>query len=207
MWGLSLSNHAPAPMNTKSLRHVVRTRRRQLSNQTHKAHSLQMKRLASAYTAFRHSHRIAFYFAADGEMDPAPLVKHARHSGKRCFFPVLRNRPSRSLWFAEHKIEGRLKNNRFGIPEPASHHKHISMPWGLDLIFVPLVAFDTQGNRLGMGGGFYDRTLAFRKNRHHWPGPRLVGLAHECQRVDDLQAKPWDIQLDAIITEKKIYSL
>lgn len=79
------------------------------------------------------------------------------------------------------------------------------MPWGLDLIILPLVAFDLSGNRLGMGGGFYDRTLSFKHQRCHWKGPKLIGIAHELQRVDLLPVNDWDIPLDAVITEQKLY--
>lgn len=164
-----------------------------------------MARLARAFKPFQHGKRIAFYFATGGEMDPNLLIAHAREVKKQCYFPVLRDRPSRSMWFAELKPEGRTEPNRFNIQEPAQYHRHIVMPWGLDLIFLPLVAFDLHGNRLGMGGGFYDRTLAYRQHRTFWKGPRLIGLAHEFQRVDELPRKAWDIPLDGVITEKSIY--
>jgi len=192
-------------MNTKQLRHQIRCSRRQLSHQTQKLHSNLMARQASASNPLQHSQRIAFYFANDGEMDPTPLVQRAQQAGKCCYFPVLRNRPAKSLWFRAHKRHQRLKLNRFGIPEPSISHSPITMPWGLDLIILPLVAFDLSGNRLGMGGGYYDRTLSFKHQRSHWKGPRLIGIAHELQRVDALPAKDWDIPLDAVITEQRLY--
>ena len=79
------------------------------------------------------------------------------------------------------------------------------MPWGLDLILLPLVGFDLKGNRLGMGGGYYDRTLSYLRHRRFWIKPRLVGVAHECQKVDSLIARPWDIPLDAVVTETAFY--
>ncbi len=192
-------------MNTQQLRKAIRAHRRQLSKQTLKAHSLLMAHQATACQPLLHSQRIAFYFAADGEMDPAPLVTRALAAHKRCFLPVLRERPAKSLWFAEIKTKGRLKSNRFGIPEPDAYHRHITPPWGLDLIILPLVAFDPSGNRLGMGGGFYDRTLSFKHSRTHWKGPKLIGLAHQLQCVDRLPVRDWDIPLDAVITEKQFY--
>ncbi len=77
-------------------------------------------------------------------------------------------------------------------------------PWGLDLILLPLVAFDNQGNRLGMGGGFYDRTLSSFNTRHRMNRPQPIGLAHECQRIDQLKAQTLDIPLDGVITEQGI---
>jgi 5-formyltetrahydrofolate cyclo-ligase len=70
---------------------------------------------------------------------------------------------------------------------------------------MPLVAFDEQGNRLGMGGGFYDRTLAYLKYRQHRRKPVLAGLAHEIQKIGQLTTQSWDIPLDCIITENKLY--
>lgn len=192
-------------MHTQQLRKAIRKHRRQLGNQTLKNHSRLMARQANACFPLQHSQRIAFYFAADGEMDPAPLVERAMQAGKCCYFPVLRSRPAKSLWFAEQKKGQPLKANRFNIPEPATYHRQITMPWGLDLIILPLVAFDLAGNRLGMGGGFYDRSLSFKKKRCHWKGPKLIGIAHELQRVKSLPVNDWDIPLDAVITEKKLY--
>lgn len=192
-------------MNSQQLRKTIRAHRRQLTQQTQQAHSRLMACNATSYHPLQHSKRIAFYFAANGEIDPLPLIDRARAAGKRCYFPVLRERPSKSLWFAELKTSQPIKLNRFGIPEPGNHHRQITMPWGLDLIILPLVAFDLSGNRLGMGGGFYDRTLSFKLTRSHWQGPKLIGLAHELQKVRRLPVNAWDIPLDAVITEKQLY--
>lgn len=72
----------------------------------------------------------------------------------------------------------------------------------LDFLVVPLVGFDDQGRRLGMGGGYYDATLAFLRRRRIWHKPYLIGLAFECQRVAEIPSEPWDIRLNAILTEK-----
>ncbi len=183
----------------------MRAQRRQLTHQTLQHHSQQLRRLASDFKPFRHSRRIAFYIAAGGEIDPAPLMKLALMAGKQVYLPILRRRPAKGLWFASHHPGGRLQLNRFKIPEPIVHARRIVMPWSIDMVFVPLVAFDLRGNRLGMGGGFYDRTFAFKQQRNHWWGPKLIGLAHDFQRVDQLPTQPWDIPLDAVITERAIY--
>jgi 5-formyltetrahydrofolate cyclo-ligase len=192
-------------MNTNQLRKAMRARRRQLSYRTLTSHSQLMARQATKCKILQSGKRIAFYFATDGEMDPSPLVARASNAGKKCYYPVLRERPANALWFAEHKANQSLKSNRFGIPEPNIHHSRITPSWGLDLILLPLVAFDLTGNRLGMGGGYYDRTLAYRLKRRHWKGPKLIGLAHELQCVDSLPSNAWDIPLDGVITEKQFY--
>ncbi len=99
--------------------------------------------------------------------------------------------------FFIHSPEAPLTRNRFGIEEPP-----LSAPWintrALDLVLAPLVAFDDQGNRLGMGGGFYDQHFGALPKRLH---PLLVGVAHELQRAEALPAAPWDVPLDGILTE------
>ena len=72
---------------------------------------------------------------------------------------------------------------------------------------MPLVGFDEQGTRLGMGGGFYDRSFAFRRQRRHWTGPQLLGLAHGCQKVSQLPTAPWDIPLDGIASDHEVILL
>lgn len=93
-------------------------------------------------------------------------------------------------------------HNRFGIPEPVQSRRH--PPGILDLVVVPLVGFDAKCNRMGMGGGFYDRCFAHRLARQH-SGPRLVGLAFDCQQVDELPVEPWDVPLDAIVTQSHVF--
>ena len=75
----------------------------------------------------------------------------------------------------------------------------------LDLVLVPLVGFDDQGTRLGMGGGFYDRSFATRLFRRYWRKPRLIGVAYELQRVAHLDRQPWDVALDGVVTEQRLY--
>ena len=88
----------------------------------------------------------------------------------------------------------------FGISVPHRNGRAIESRW-FDLIVVPLVGVDPRGRRLGMGGGFYDRALAFRRCREHWMGPRLIGFGFECQRAATVFAQPWDVCLDALATE------
>jgi 5-formyltetrahydrofolate cyclo-ligase len=94
------------------------------------------------------------------------------------------------------------RRNRYGILEPTDLAPVSARD--LQLILIPLVGFDAQGHRLGSGAGYYDRALAFRRLRRHWPGPKLVGIAYECQRVEALAVRPTDVPLDAIITERGI---
>jgi 5-formyltetrahydrofolate cyclo-ligase len=96
----------------------------------------------------------------------------------------------------------RMAPNRYGIPEPLDARPLRARQ--LDLLLMPLVGFDHRGYRLGMGGGYYDATLAFMQHRRLWRKPRLVGIAYECQRVEALPHDPWDMPLDAVLTERRV---
>jgi 5-formyltetrahydrofolate cyclo-ligase len=104
--------------------------------------------------------------------------------------------------FAAYQPGMRMALNRFSIAEPALPRAELLAAECLDLIIMPLVGFDAGGNRLGMGGGFYDRTLAFLQHRGRWRRPLLFGLAYEFQRVDGLQPRCWDVPLDGVITDR-----
>lgn len=138
----------------------------------------------------------------DGEIDPARFAAMARRRGKSLWLPVLQAVPAGTLRFARWQKGSRMHRNRFGIPEPAGVRLPVT---SLDLVLLPLVGFDQAGGRLGMGGGFYDRTLAF-KARQPARQPRLIGLAHACQQVDSLERAGWDIGLDAVVTDRRWYA-
>ena len=183
------------------LRIKLRAKRRALSLKEQRLHALSAARHFAASTLLRRDNRIALYIANNGELDPAPLAARLRASGKNTYLPVLQSPPKQALWFCESPEGEALRRNRFGIPEPDMTKHRLLPAWALDLILMPLVAFDSHGNRLGMGGGFYDRTLSYLHRRSYWQRPSLIGLAHECQKVTELEPNPWDIPLDGIITE------
>ena len=193
-------------MNTKALRQQIREQRRALSDsEREQAAFLLCERIAASRT-FKQSKHIAFYLTNDGEMDLSLLIQYAWQSGKHCYLPVLAEPNTQRLWFIPYTKETKLRNNRFGIPEPIhSNSTRLRKTLSLDLILLPLVAFDEQGNRMGMGGGFYDRTLAFLRQRQHWHKPNLLGVAYEFQKQNKLVTNPWDIPLQAIATEKDFY--
>lgn len=154
---------------------------------------------------YRRARRIAFYLPNDGEPDLRPLMALAWEQDKACFLPVVGARHSRRLWFLPWTPDTPLVPNRFGIPEPLHHRgERRFKPHSLDLVLMPLVAFDARGHRLGMGGGYYDTTLAFLRYRRHWLRPARIGTAFACQEVDRLPAEAWDVPLDAIATENGV---
>lgn len=151
------------------------------------------------------SQHIAVYLSNDGEVDTADIIESLWAHGKACYLPILRSSPQRSLWFGRYAPETPLTPNKFGIPEPAVGGDTISEPWMLDIALVPLVAFDLSGNRIGMGGGYYDRTFAYLKDVSGPRSPILIGLAFECQKWDSIPAQPWDVPLNGVVTEAASY--
>jgi 5-formyltetrahydrofolate cyclo-ligase len=127
-----------------------------------------------------------------------PTIKQAWKNGQKVYLPVLDPIRKGFLWFVEYKANSRMRNNRFGIPEPDPRFNKRIKPRFLHAIGLPLVAFDSSGNRLGMGGGFYDRSFEFC--RQAGTKPKLFGLAHRCQQVERLPVESWDIQLKEIIS-------
>lgn len=142
--------------------------------------------------------RVALYASFREELDSGPLLRLARERGCRIFLPRIDPRTV-SMKFVEATVGARETTNRLGIVEPAGTQA-IGARW-LDLVLLPLVGFDARGMRLGMGGGYYDRTFAFRNRHTAWHGPRLVGVAYSFQQVPLITREAHDVHLDAVVTE------
>lgn len=183
-----------------ALRRRIRQRRRSLSGEQRQiAQHLASCRLRRMSPLWR-ARSVAVYLAADGEADPAPVATCAYARGQRVYAPVLLGE---TLRFARLTYDTPLRENRFGILEPAG--ADCIDPRHLDVVIAPLVAFDDSGTRIGMGGGFYDRCFRFLKERTHWLRPRLIGLAFEFQRLQTISRSTWDIPLWAAVTERGTY--
>src|SRR5690606_19024564 len=148
--------------------------------------------------AYQRARTIAAYLAASGEIPLDSVIEHAWMSGKCVFLPRLRGA---HLEFHRYTPDTRMQDNRFGIAEPEIRAHSRAPTRFLDIVLVPLVAFDTAGTRLGMGGGFYDRTFAFLRNRRCWRRPLLIGVGHEFQCLSTLPPAPWDVPLHAAVTD------
>jgi 5-formyltetrahydrofolate cyclo-ligase len=190
---------------TQQLRRVLRAQRKALDAHRQAEAAERLKRLLLTLPVFRSSRRVACYLPNDGEIDPTPLIVQLWAAGRRCYLPVLSRLSRDRLWFARYLPDTRLVDNRFGIPEPDVPPRTWVRAHELDLVLMPLVGFDLDGNRLGMGGGFYDRSLDFLRRRRHWRRPRLIGLAHDFQRVDRLLPAPWDVPMQYVVTDRAIY--
>lgn len=203
---MSIFFTAAASMSRAELRGSMRRQRRALGDAQRQRCAEQLAAHFANTPLFRASRRIACYFPHDGEMDVGPLMARAWAMKKICYLPVLTGHLSQRLWFAPYHPDSPLVYNHFGILEPRVPARERVPAHHLDLILAPLVAFDGQGNRLGMGGGYYDRTLAFLHYRRCWHHPRLFGLAYDFQRVERLTAAPWDVPLQGVVTEAAIYT-
>lgn len=186
------------------LRRHMRSQRRALSTHEQRLASAMTLGLILRHPFFLRARHIALFLPNDGEIDISELLPIAWDMNKHCYLPVLAS-PGQRLTFAPMKKDSRLALNRYGIPEPVVPHHRLRQPQQLDLVLAPLVAFDLQGNRLGMGGGYYDRSFAFLRHRRHWRHPHLVGVAHDFQRVDRLPQQPWDVPLEGIFTDQRFY--
>lgn len=196
----------PTMDNLAQLRATVRKARRELPPRRRAHYSQRLASHLSSWPGLLYSKRIACYIAVDGEMDPAPLLHLAYEMGKSVYLPVLVPFCENRLWFAPWQPGCKMAPNRFGIPEPVTSRRSMISATALDLVLTPLVAFDAHCNRIGMGGGYYDRTFAFLRHRIHWRKPRLLGIAYELQRIRQIRPQPWDVPLHGVATEETIYT-
>ena len=182
----------------KLLRKELRAARRALQPAEHRKRSSAAQKAVTRLRPFGSGKRIALYLPFDAETDTAALIAAARRRGARVFVPIVVDRRHSRIRF--YPLEGKTRSGTFGIAVPTHMSRPLPARW-FDLIVVPLVGVDAEGRRLGMGGGFYDRALNFRRHRRRWMGPHFVGLAFESQRAATGFAEPWDLRLDSLATE------
>lgn len=193
------------PENPNELRTRIRKARRALTPAQHAEAAQGLLENLLRLHSFRSARRVACYLANDGEIDSSLAIDWLLSHGKTCFLPVLSHINGNSLLFAPVSYGTDMGVNRYGIPEPVVPLRELVRPIQLDLVLLPLVAFDSAGHRIGMGGGYYDRSLQGRRNRRYWLKPRLIGVAHELQKVDRIVANKWDVPLEGVVTEKQVY--
>ena len=150
---------------------------------------------------YARSTKLAVYFAVNGEISLDPVIDHALATGKQVFLP---NLDRESLRFSPYFREQKMRINKFRLPEPDVGDEQMLQPDQLDLVLAPLVVFDENRNRIGMGGGFYDRSFAMRK-AVEVSEPVLIGVAHELQKADEIIPQEWDVRLDMVITDENIF--
>jgi 5-formyltetrahydrofolate cyclo-ligase len=142
---------------------------------------------------YQQSQHIACYWPVSGEIELHFLIKNAWAQGKTCYLPVLNHQ---QLNFVHYTPTSVMRPNRFGIPEPVTGR--VMQPQNVDLVLMPLVAFDKRNHRIGMGGGYYDKTFASASS---YRDVYLMGVAHRCQQVGLIRPEPWDVILDQVLTD------
>ena len=186
-----------------AIRQNVRQQRRQLTSEQQRHAAVNLLQHFTADGKILSAKNIALYLSNDGELNTRLLIDWCWQQGKQVYLPVVHPFTRGHLLFLHFEPQTVLVNNRYGIAEPKLDVRKIIPAQKIDIICTPLVAFDSKGARLGMGGGFYDRTLSHwyqqqQKNINTRPYP--MGLAHDCQRVDVIPTEQWDIPLPEILT-------
>lgn len=213
---------APADINSQrqAIRQQVRKLRQALSPQQQQQAAQQLAAQMLQLLQVIDATSIALYLSNDAELDTKPLIQALWQAGKHIYLPILHPFVPGYLIFQRYQQDTPMKLNQFKIPEPVLNCAQLLPVASLDVICTPLVAFDTKGNRLGMGGGFYDRTLSQitgsqitgsqiasaqpAQQNNTKPPTTLIGLAHQCQQVAEIPVEPWDIPLPLIVTPTQI---
>ncbi len=183
--------------NKNELRHKCRQVRSELTAANRNEASARICDTVTRAGYFRRSRNIGCYLPSDDEVDTWPIIARAFSMGKQISAPVLRK--NGAMRFRELHAATGLSRNQFGLLEP--QEGDFIDPHRLDIVITPLVAFDSSLNRIGMGGGYFDRCFSFLKGRKIWLRPKLIGVAFDCQRVNSVSPNPWDIGLFRVVTE------
>ena len=191
----------PHSIDKNTLRSQLQQRRSMIRASERKFYSEKICQQTIKSSFFQTAQHIAFYTPVKGEANPLYLQKYS----DKCFYlPLLSQQKKHHLYFVKIDNDTEYKKNIYGIPEPLHTAEDIIPIKDLDLVIMPLVAMDKKGNRLGMGGGYYDRSFAFKKNLDNLSKPILMGFAYDFQLVDHLTAEKWDVPLDYLVTNKTL---
>ena len=178
------------------LRKIVRARRNALSDGEQLQMGIALKKRLSINKKIQQAKRIAIYLSNDGELSTAQFIDWCWQQQKEVYLPVVHPFSAGNLLFLRYQKDTELVSNVYGILEPKLDVGSVCPLSALDVICTPLVAFDKSGARLGMGGGYYDRSLAKWQDTKLYP----IGLAHDCQLVEQVPTESWDIPLPEIVT-------
>ena len=186
-------------------RRRLRLRRQSLTADERRRADRAIARRILAAGFVRSRLRTALYLAAlPGEASLAHVIQRGWQIGARLYAPRILSLHRRTMTFVALEPSTRLERSAYGLIEPASRRR-VRNPAHLDVVLVPLLGFDREGHRLGMGAGFYDRMLRRRRDpARSWRRPRLVGVAYSCQELDRIEPAAWDVGLDCVVTEKEL---
>lgn len=192
-------------LDRQQIRQKYRTKRQMLSPLQQAEATTKLLKTCKESTQLSKIDTVACYLANDGEIDPQAIIDYCWQNGKKVLLPILHPFSQGHLLFVEYHRNSPTHKNCYGIDEPIVTTKNLCSLTDIDLILTPLVAFDVKGNRLGMGGGYYDRTLA--PIRRDSLSTKIIGLAHTCQQTELLLQDSWDIPLHGIATPEQFFSV
>lgn len=187
------ANIHPKPPSRRELR----SRRNDLPAHLRAAHDEAIRKHVLQLVKSRQARSIACYWPFNGEPDIAPLYRQLMSEGHQLALPVVSGNDDHAMKFYPWRQDETLTPNRYGIFEPPQ-----STPVPLtsfDMLIMPLVGYDMQGNRMGMGSGYYDRHLEPLRNLRN---PLRVGVAYSLQEVSMLDQNKWDIPLHGVVNER-----
>ncbi|WP_410211381.1 5-formyltetrahydrofolate cyclo-ligase [Aquirhabdus sp.] len=200
------------PQDSQLLRRNMRRQRRELSVHFRRRAGRSVVRHVRKQPAFIQAKAVGLYLDAFGELPTQALMQLCFALRKSVYLPVVISNHQPLAWARIYQQRQRFTKHRFGMQQP-TRQRGLSVTH-LDVLFMPLVAFDRMGQRLGMGGGFYDRTLSIcvkapmngkRHHGHHYKKPLRIGLAYDFQQVGQLQQNSWDVPLHAVTTPTRHY--
>lgn len=190
-----------ATAQRRELRQQLAGRRRALSPPERMSAAQGLRRSLEQLPDYLTDARVAGYWASNGELPLNLAIPPLATRGQQFLLPVIAK--GRQLRFAPWQSGEEVQPNRYGIPEPA-HPAELLEPFQLDLVLVPVLGFDRRGNRLGYGGGYYDRSFAFLNDQVRPTEPLLVGIAYAFQELPEVSEEDWDVPLDFVATENEL---
>lgn len=194
-----------SPDPRSALRAELRSRREALSASERIAAANGLVAQLERIPEFLTDRRIAGYWAIGGELPLLGVMPGLRARDQIYHLPVAG--ADRRLRFAPWRPGVEIVPNRYGIPEPVVAEADLLSPSQIDVVLLPLLGFDRRGHRLGFGGGYYDRSFEFLRERSDVGKPVLVGVGYAMQEVEAIDAMPWDVSLDYVATERELVDL
>jgi len=185
----------------REFRQQLATRRRALPAAARLAAAQGLRRMLEQLPEYFTDSHVAGYWAVDGELPLNLAIPPLATRGQQFLLPVLQ--PDRQLLFATWQTGEPVEPNRYGIPEPVAPAA-ARAPEEIELVLVPLLGFDRRGNRIGYGGGYYDRSFAFLQSRRRPTEPLLVGVAYAFQELPRIEPEAWDVPLDFVATDREL---